>query len=68
MTHFSMGERDGRNVRKKWRQQDRRCAETERGQMTEKLHMIHACKFLHAHTQKHRDTETQSWSGVGLMR
>ncbi len=66
MTHFSVREREGRDVRKHGRQQERGSVERERGRKEDKLHMIHACKSLHAHKHKHTNKELSAHQGWSL--
>lgn len=61
MTHFSVGKKEGRDVRKQGRRQETRSGEKDRGRRTEELQMIHACKSLHAHKHTPSYTHTQNW-------
>lgn len=61
MTHFSMGEREGPNVRKQGRQQERQSAANER----KRTRQIHVKRRMHANTHIHRAERTGKISTRG---
>lgn len=59
MTHFSMGEREGRDVRKQGRQQERGSVEKDRGRKEGGQAPHDTCMYILACTQTHKHEHTQ---------